>query len=299
MSTRYLGPVFDVHGGGLDLVFPHHENEQAQSRAAGDGFARWWFHNGLLTLAGEKMSKSLGNSLLVLELLRRWRRGRAALLPDLRALPVLFGLLRGGAGRGRGGVPAGGGLPDPGGRAGRRRPARWPAGGVRRGDGRRPGGAAGAGGRARRGPGGQRGPGGGGQGTGDGAVRRGPGDARACSASTRCPTPWRDERRADLAGVVDALVAVALDQRRGGPAAAATTPRPTPSAPGSPPPASPSRTPPAVHGGPSRILRERAPPHRVRTSRPGGADVTVFSRGDLRPRHGVRAAAGSAGPGRR
>ncbi len=65
MATKYLGSTFDVHGGGLDLVFPHHENEIAQSRAAGDGFARYWVHNGLLGLAGEKMSKSLGNSLLV------------------------------------------------------------------------------------------------------------------------------------------------------------------------------------------------------------------------------------------
>jgi cysteinyl-tRNA synthetase len=65
MSTKYLGRTFDIHGGGLDLVFPHHENELAQSSAAGDGFARYWVHNGLLGLAGEKMSKSLGNSLLV------------------------------------------------------------------------------------------------------------------------------------------------------------------------------------------------------------------------------------------
>jgi len=65
MATKYLGPVFDIHGGGLDLVFPHHENEIAQSRAAGDGFARYWLHNGLVRVADEKMSKSLGNSLLV------------------------------------------------------------------------------------------------------------------------------------------------------------------------------------------------------------------------------------------
>jgi cysteinyl-tRNA synthetase len=65
MATKYLGPAFDIHGGGLDLVFPHHENELAQSRAAGDGFARYWLHNGLVSLGGEKMSKSLGNSLLV------------------------------------------------------------------------------------------------------------------------------------------------------------------------------------------------------------------------------------------
>jgi len=65
MSTKYLGSTFDIHGGGLDLVFPHHENELAQSRAVGDGFAQYWVHNGLVGLAGEKMSKSLGNSLLV------------------------------------------------------------------------------------------------------------------------------------------------------------------------------------------------------------------------------------------
>ncbi len=65
MATKYLGATFDIHGGGLDLVFPHHENELAQSRAAGDGFAQYWMHNGLLHLAGAKMSKSLGNSLLV------------------------------------------------------------------------------------------------------------------------------------------------------------------------------------------------------------------------------------------
>ena len=65
MATKYLGSTFDIHGGGLDLVFPHHENELAQSRAAGDGFARYWMHNGMVGVAGEKMSKSLGNSLLV------------------------------------------------------------------------------------------------------------------------------------------------------------------------------------------------------------------------------------------
>jgi cysteinyl-tRNA synthetase len=65
MATAYLGSTFDIHGGGLDLLFPHHENEVAQSHAAGDGFARYWMHNGILGLAGEKMSKSLGNSLLV------------------------------------------------------------------------------------------------------------------------------------------------------------------------------------------------------------------------------------------
>jgi cysteinyl-tRNA synthetase len=73
MATKYLGAGFDIHGGGLDLVFPHHENELAQSRAAGDEFARYWLHNGLVGLAGEKMSKSLGNSLLVDVMVRRVR----------------------------------------------------------------------------------------------------------------------------------------------------------------------------------------------------------------------------------
>jgi len=73
MATKYLGPTFDIHGGGLDLVFPHHENEIAQSRAAGDGFARYWVHNGILGLSGEKMSKSLGNSLLVDAMVREVR----------------------------------------------------------------------------------------------------------------------------------------------------------------------------------------------------------------------------------
>ncbi|MGY1653568.1 cysteine--tRNA ligase [Geodermatophilus sp. SYSU D01119] len=73
MAGRYLGPDFDVHGGGLDLRFPHHENEQAQSRAAGDGFARYWMHNGWVTLGGEKMSKSLGNTALVDEVVQRVR----------------------------------------------------------------------------------------------------------------------------------------------------------------------------------------------------------------------------------
>jgi len=73
MVGKYLGPEFDVHGGGLDLRFPHHENEQAQSRAAGDAFARYWLHNGWVTLGGEKMSKSLGNTALVDEVVTRVR----------------------------------------------------------------------------------------------------------------------------------------------------------------------------------------------------------------------------------
>ncbi|MDI2098748.1 cysteine--tRNA ligase [Ruicaihuangia caeni] len=69
MSRRYLGPEFDIHGGGLDLRFPHHENELAQSTAAGDAFARHWVHNGLVNVNGQKMSKSLGNSIYASELL--------------------------------------------------------------------------------------------------------------------------------------------------------------------------------------------------------------------------------------
>ena len=69
MSRRYLGPEFDIHGGGLDLRFPHHENELAQSTAAGDEFARYWVHNGLVTVNGQKMSKSLGNFILAADAL--------------------------------------------------------------------------------------------------------------------------------------------------------------------------------------------------------------------------------------
>jgi cysteinyl-tRNA synthetase len=69
MATRYFGPVFDIHGGGLDLVFPHHENELAQSTSVGDEFARFWMHHGLLNTSGAKMSKSAGNSLFVPDLL--------------------------------------------------------------------------------------------------------------------------------------------------------------------------------------------------------------------------------------
>ncbi|MEL4317403.1 cysteine--tRNA ligase [Leifsonia sp. YIM 134122] len=69
MSQRYLGDAFDIHGGGLDLRFPHHENELAQSTAAGLPFASYWVHNGLVNVAGQKMSKSLGNSVFASELL--------------------------------------------------------------------------------------------------------------------------------------------------------------------------------------------------------------------------------------
>jgi cysteinyl-tRNA synthetase len=73
MAGKYLGTEFDIHGGGIDLQFPHHENEIAQARAAGRPFARYWMHNAWITTSGEKMSKSLGNSLLVPAVLRRVR----------------------------------------------------------------------------------------------------------------------------------------------------------------------------------------------------------------------------------
>jgi cysteinyl-tRNA synthetase len=73
MAEKYLGRAFDIHGGGVDLRFPHHENEQAQSRAAGHPFASYWMHNAWITTAGEKMSKSLGNTLSIPSVLQRVR----------------------------------------------------------------------------------------------------------------------------------------------------------------------------------------------------------------------------------
>jgi len=73
MAGKYLGEAFDIHGGGVDLRFPHHENEQAQSRAAGHAFASYWMHNAWITTAGEKMSKSLGNTLSIPSVLQRVR----------------------------------------------------------------------------------------------------------------------------------------------------------------------------------------------------------------------------------
>jgi cysteinyl-tRNA synthetase len=72
MAGKYLGGEFDIHGGGIDLRFPHHENELAQSAAAGHRFARFWMHNAWVTAAGEKMSKSLGNGALVSEVTTRF-----------------------------------------------------------------------------------------------------------------------------------------------------------------------------------------------------------------------------------
>lgn len=79
MATWYLGESFDIHGGGLDLQFPHHENEAAQAHAAGDGFAQYWLHNGWVTMSGEKMSKSLGNVLSV-----------PAILADVRPVELRY-----------------------------------------------------------------------------------------------------------------------------------------------------------------------------------------------------------------
>ena len=73
MAHAYLGEAFDIHGGGLDLIFPHHENEIAQSESAGWKFANIWMHNAWVTTSGEKMSKSLGNSLQVMEILKKVR----------------------------------------------------------------------------------------------------------------------------------------------------------------------------------------------------------------------------------
>jgi cysteinyl-tRNA synthetase len=73
MARKYLGRSIDIHGGGLDLIFPHHENEIAQSKARGDEFARYWLHNAWVTMANEKMSKSLGNSVLVADMVQRHR----------------------------------------------------------------------------------------------------------------------------------------------------------------------------------------------------------------------------------
>jgi cysteinyl-tRNA synthetase len=78
MAEKFLGPEFEIHGGGIDLRFPHHENERAQSRSLGHPFARIWMHNGMLELSAEKMSKSLGNVITLREALDAW--GREALL---------------------------------------------------------------------------------------------------------------------------------------------------------------------------------------------------------------------------
>ena len=89
MAEKFLGSTFEIHGGGLDLVFPHHENELAQSRGAGREFARIWMHNGMLRLTGEKMSKSLGNIATLEEVLDEW--GREVLLLFFMGLEFSLG----------------------------------------------------------------------------------------------------------------------------------------------------------------------------------------------------------------
>jgi cysteinyl-tRNA synthetase len=74
MAEELLGPVFEIHGGGIDLVFPHHENELAQSRALGHDFAQIWTHNGMLRFTGEKMAKSLGNTVTIRDAIDTWGR---------------------------------------------------------------------------------------------------------------------------------------------------------------------------------------------------------------------------------
>ena len=92
MVTKYLGTEFDIHGGGLDLRFPHHENEMAQSQAAGHGFANFWMHNGMVTYAGEKMSKSIGNTVSPAEMLELASPRVVRVLPRPGAVPLGAGL---------------------------------------------------------------------------------------------------------------------------------------------------------------------------------------------------------------
>jgi len=93
MSQKYLGTTFDIHGGGRDLIFPHHENEIAQSEAAsGQPLARLWLHNGFVTMDSEKMSKSLGNVRNIRDLLKNWdgESLRAFLLSTSYRHPINF-----------------------------------------------------------------------------------------------------------------------------------------------------------------------------------------------------------------
>ena len=100
MSHRYLKDMFDIHGGGLDLRFPHHENEMAQTRAAGYDSAARWMHSAWVTAKGEKMSKSLGNGLSVPAVLAEPFRLGGALRPRFRAVPFHAGMVRPDACRG-------------------------------------------------------------------------------------------------------------------------------------------------------------------------------------------------------
>ena len=252
MATMYLGPEFDIHGGGLDLVFPHHENEQAQSHAAGDGFARFWLHNAWVTMGGEKMSKSLGNTLSDRRAAAPGARGRAALLPGRPALPVDHRVLRRGAAGVGGRLPADRVVRAPGPGARRHPGARRARPGVRRRAGRRPGHA-----RARSPPSTTRC----GRATPRWTPATGPARRRA-AASVRAMTGllgldpldphWagrrrsggrRDRRRSTHPGRGPARAAA------GGARSGATSPPPTPCAAGSPPPGCPSRTRPTAPPG--------------------------------------------------
>ena len=228
MCWRYLGPEFDIHGGGLDLTFPHHENEIAQSQAAGLPFARYWVHHALLNLGEAKMSKSLGNviDLDVVEALGmrpvelRYYLVRAA-------LPLADRLLGRGAaarrprrtagskgscsGRPSGSAPA--------------TPGELPAAFVRR-DGRRSEHLARRSPSCTSGAGGQRGARRRRRRRRVGGAGRRPGDARRTRPGSAVDARWGDQRGGDLRGVVDSLVALALEQRAQ-PARARTGPPPT------------------------------------------------------------------------
>ena len=94
MAEEFLGVGFDIHGGGSDLVFPHHENEAAQTRAArGEELARLWMHNGMIQSTGEKMAKSVGNIAPLHEVLARYGPRDGRHVPDLRSLPPAAGVL--------------------------------------------------------------------------------------------------------------------------------------------------------------------------------------------------------------
>ena len=101
MAWKYLGETFDIHGGGTDLIFPHHENEMAQSLCAfpGSRFARYWMHNGMLHVNGEKMSKSLGNFFTVREMLAKAPARGDPPAASADALSVAAGFLRAGSER--------------------------------------------------------------------------------------------------------------------------------------------------------------------------------------------------------
>ncbi len=196
MAHKYLGSAFDIHGGGLDLIFPHHENEIAQAKAYGDDFAQYWVHNAWVTMAGDKMSKSLGNSVLVSEMVKQWRPivlryylgtphyrsmieySEESLREAESAFARIEGLRAARHRAGRGDR-----------RAVRRGPAR-----LRRGDGRRPGRPAGPRRRAHHRPAGQQRTGRRRQGSRRRPARRGAGHARRARPGPARPALGRRER---------------------------------------------------------------------------------------------------------